>query len=123
MEFNDNKAIYIQIAEHICEHIMLGTWREEDKLPSVRELAIQLEVNPNTVMRTYDFLQQKNIITNKRGVGFFVTTESLQHVQTYRKSVFLEEELPQLFRNIYLLDISLEELKTRYQRFIDENFK
>ncbi|KGE16189.1 GntR family transcriptional regulator [Sphingobacterium deserti] len=123
MEFNDNKAIYIQIAEHICEHIMLGTWKAEEKLPSVRELAVQLEVNPNTVMRTYDLLQQKNIIANKRGVGLFVTKESLQHVQTYRKSIFLEEELPQLFRNIYLLDISLEELKTRYQGFIDENFK
>ncbi|TDS11680.1 GntR family transcriptional regulator [Sphingobacterium paludis] len=122
MEFSDNKAIYIQIAEHICEHIMLGTWKEEEKLPSVRELAVQLEVNPNTVMRTYDLLQQKEIIANKRGVGFFVTKDSLKQVQTYRKNIFLEDELPQVFRNIYLLDISLEELKKRYQDFVDENF-
>lgn len=122
MDFNSNKAIYLQIAEHVCEHIMLGTWKEEEKIPSVRDLAVQLEVNPNTVMRTYDLLQQKSIIANKRGIGFFLTPDALQEVKAYRKAMFLEEELPQLFRNIYLLDIGLEELQKRYQIFIEQNF-
>jgi len=122
MDFSANKAIYVQIAEHVCEHIMLGTWKDEEKVPSVRDLAVQLEVNPNTVMRTYDLLQQKAIIANKRGIGFFLTTDAVAQVKAYRKAMFLEEELPQLFRNIYLLDISLEELQKRYQTFINENF-
>lgn len=122
MDFNANKAIYVQIAEHVCEHIMLGTWKNEEKVPSVRDLAVQLEVNPNTVMRTYDLLQQKAIIANKRGIGFFLTTDAVAQVKAYRKAMFLEEELPQLFRNIYLLDIGLEELQKRYQTFINENF-
>ncbi|MFD2970250.1 GntR family transcriptional regulator [Sphingobacterium bambusae] len=122
MDFSANKAIYVQIAEHVCEHIMLGTWKDEEKVPSVRDLAVQLEVNPNTVMRTYDLLQQKAIIANKRGIGFFLTTDAVAQVKAYRKAMFLEEELPQLFRNIYLLDIGLEELQKRYQTFINENF-
>lgn len=122
MDFNSNKAIYLQIAEHVCEHIMLETWKAEEKIPSVRDMAVQLEVNPNTVMRTYDLLQQKSIIANKRGIGFFLTADAKREVKAYRKALFLEEELPQLFRNIYLLDIGLDELQQRYQAFIAHHF-
>lgn len=123
MDFNPNKAIYLQIVDHICEQILLNTWSVETKIPSVREMAVELGVNPNTVMRTYDFLQQHNIITNKRGVGFFVTADSLSQIKKYKKEVFMKEDLPQVFKNIYLLDISLEELKDKYQSFIVDNYK
>ncbi|WP_367209781.1 GntR family transcriptional regulator [Sphingobacterium sp. R2] len=122
MEFNANKAIYLQIAEYVCDHILLATWKVDEKLPSVRELAIQMEVNPNTVMRTYDMLQQKEIIANKRGIGFFLTQESVKNVKLYRKAIFLEEDLPLFFRNIYLLEIGLDELEQRYRRFVSQNF-
>ncbi len=123
MDFNPNKAIYLQIVDHICEQILLNTWSVETKIPSVREMAVELGVNPNTVMRTYDFLQQHNIITNKRGVGFFVTADSLSEIKKYKKEVFMKEDLPQVFKNIYLLDISLEELKDKYESFIVDNYK
>lgn len=123
MDFNPNKAIYLQIVDHICEQILLNTWSVETKIPSVREMAVELGVNPNTVMRTYDFLQQHNIITNKRGVGFFVTADSLSEIKKYKKEVFMNEDLPQVFKNIYLLDISLEELKDKYQSFVVDNYK
>lgn len=123
MDFNPNKAIYLQIVDHICEQILLNTWSVETKIPSVREMAVELGVNPNTVMRTYDFLQQHNIIMNKRGVGFFVTADSLSEIKKYKKEVFMKEDLPQVFKNIYLLDISLEELKDKYQSFIVDNYK
>jgi len=122
MIFNPNKAIYLQIAEHVCEQIVLEKWPSEVKIPSVRDLAIQLEVNPNTVMRTYDLLQQKGIINNKRGIGFFVAAEAIKQVKRYRKALFMQDELPQLFRNVYLLDIDFDELKTLYKEFVDLNF-
>src|SRR5690606_39542667 len=78
MNFSGNKAIYLQIAEHAFEQILLGRWSADEKIPSVRELAVQLEVNPNTVMRTYDFLQQMEVIYNKRGIGFFVADDALK---------------------------------------------
>lgn len=123
MEFRDNKAIYLQIAEYVCEHILLGKWKVEDKVPSVRELAVELEVNPNTVMRTYDLLQNMNIITNKRGVGFFVAEKAVAHVKSYRKAQFMDDELPSVFRNVYLLNIGFDELETRYNTFVEQNFK
>lgn len=123
MDFNTNKAIYLQIADHICEQIILREWLIDQKIPSVRDMAVQLEVNPNTVMRTYDLLQQKNIIYNKRGIGFFVSTESMIQIKDYRKTIFVDEDLPQFFKNMYLLDISLDDLKSRYEVFVQENFK
>ncbi|RZK40839.1 MAG: GntR family transcriptional regulator [Pedobacter sp.] len=122
MEFRDNKAIYLQIAEYVCEHILLEKWQVEQKVPSVRELAVQLEVNPNTVMRTYELLQNKNIINNKRGVGFFVSDDALEHVKNYRKTQFIEDELPTVFRNLYLLEVGFDELRDRYNSFVKETF-
>jgi len=122
MEFRDNKAIYLQIAEYVCEHILLGKWKGEEKVPSVRELAVELEVNPNTVMRTYELLQNKNIINNKRGIGFFITEDAIEHVKSYRKLLFMEDELPVVFRNIYLLNIGFDELEGKYKTFVKENF-
>lgn len=122
MEFSANKAIYLQIAEYVCDHILMETWKTNGKVPSVRELAVQLEVNPNTVMRTYDLLQQQEIIANKRGIGFFLTEDSVKKVKSYRKTIFLEEDLPPFFRNIYLLEIGLSELEQRYRQFVKQNF-
>ena len=122
MEFRDNKAIYLQIADYVCEHILLGKWNVDQKVPSVREMAVNLEVNPNTVMRTYELLQSKNIINNKRGIGFFVAEQAIANVKDYRKIQFIEEELPVVFRNVYLLNISFDELQTRYNIFVKENF-
>src|SRR3954467_631989 len=122
MEFRDNKAIYLQIADYVCEHILLGKWKADEKIPSVREMAVDLEVNPNTVMRTYELLQNKNIIMNKRGIGFFVGDNADTNVKNYRKVQFMDDELPTVFKNMYLLNIGFEELETRYTTFVKETF-
>jgi DNA-binding transcriptional regulator YhcF (GntR family) len=122
MEFRDNKAIYLQIADYVCEHILLKKWNVDQKVPSVREMAVELEVNPNTVMRTYELLQSKNIINNKRGIGFFVADDALSNVKAYRKMQFMEDELPVVFRNMYLLNIGFDELQIGYNTFVKENF-
>jgi DNA-binding transcriptional regulator YhcF (GntR family) len=122
MEFRDNEAIYLQIAGYVNENILLGKWPPESKIPSVRELAGELQVNPNTVMRSYEFLQNLEIIHNKRGIGFFISGDSLEKVKNYKKEKFLEAELPAFFRNIYLLDINLEEITNRYKDFKSQNF-
>ena len=69
MEFKEKQAIYLQIGEHISETILRKQWEEGEKIPSVREMAMSIEVNPNTVMRTYSYLQDRGIIFNKRGIG------------------------------------------------------
>ena len=81
MNFKESKAIYLQIADRICDEILLGQFGEEERIPSVREYAAIVEVNANTVMRSFDYLQSQNIIYNKRGIGYFVSTGARQHSQ------------------------------------------
>lgn len=121
MHFHSNKAIYIQIADLICEKILSETFKEEERIPSVRELAIDLEVNPNTVMRTYEYLQDLDIISNKRGVGFFVNTDSIERVTTYLRKEFMEQELPNLFKNMKILAINISEIDKLYQQYLQNN--
>ncbi len=118
MQFNNNgQAIYLQIADYICEKILLKEWKPEDKVPSVRELAMQLEVNPNTVMRTYEFLKQQEIISDKRGIGYFVTPQAVDNAAAYRKTEFLEKELPTVFRIMNMLGLEPEHLALRFENF------
>lgn len=123
MEFRENEAIYLQIAAYISEHILLGKWAQDEKIPSVRELAVQLEVNPNTVVRAYEFLQNKEVIYNKRGIGFYPSEDAGEKIKVYSRERFLGQELPELFRNMYLLDIKMDELEKRYEQFKTENYQ
>jgi GntR family transcriptional regulator len=120
MEFNDNEAIYLQIAGYVGENILRQQWPPDQKIPSVRDLAAELQVNPNTVMRTYELLQSQGVVYNKRGIGFFVDPDASQKVRAYRRERFLQHELPAFFNTISLLDISLTELQQRYAQFKEE---
>jgi GntR family transcriptional regulator len=123
MDFREGQAIYLQIAEYVCEQILLKQWPLGSKIISIRDLAVAIEVNPNTVQRAYDFLQQHEIIINKRGVGYFIEANAIQLVIAFRKEQFIENELSIVFRNMYLLNISTEEIETRYKKFIEQTFK
>ena len=117
MQFRETQSIYLQIADYVCEKILLKEWPPGERIPSVRELAVQLEVNPNTIMRTYEFLQQENIIFNQRGIGFFAAGDALEQATRYRRDGFVEKDLPQVFRSLFLLGMDPEELKPLYQQF------
>lgn len=123
MDFRDNEPIYMQIAAYVSENITLDKWEAEQKIPSVRDMAVELQVNPNTVARTYDFLQSQEVIYNKRGIGYFVSIDAKSKVKSYRKERFLQQELPEFFKNIFLLDISLEEIEKRYKAFKTQNYQ
>ena len=123
MEFRENEAIYLQIAAYIGEFIMLEKWADEQKIPSVRELAVDLQVNPNTVVRAFDFLQSREVIVNKRGIGFFIAPDAKNKIRAYSKERFLGQELPEFFKSIFLLDISMEEIKALYEHFKQENYQ
>ncbi|HMR91620.1 MAG TPA: GntR family transcriptional regulator [Chitinophagaceae bacterium] len=118
MQFQDSgQAIYLQIADYICEKVLLKEWGAEDKIPSVRELAVQLEVNPNTVARTYEFLKQQDIIYDKRGIGYFISANGSKNAMQYRKQEFTEKEMPAVFRIMHMLGLEPEDLKSRFEKF------
>ncbi len=123
MNFSENQSIYLQITEFVKEQILLGNWKTEEKIPSVRDLAADLQVNPNTVMRAYDLLQQEGIIYNKRGLGNYVSQDAGEKILTSRRDRFLQSELPALFRNLSLLNIRFDEMERLYKKFTEENPK
>ena len=122
MDFRDKQAIYLQIGEDVFEQILLKKYPLGEKVPSIRELAVALEVNPNTVQRTYDFLQQKEIILTKRGIGYFVADDAESKILVLRREQFIETELPNVFRNLHLLKIDFEEMKAKYEQYVQQNF-
>lgn len=105
MEFNEHKPIYLQISDTICDKILGDEWREEERIPSVRELGITLGVNPNTIMRTYDHLQSIEIIYNKRGVGYYVTAGAKATIISLQREQFIKEELPKITKRMNLLGL------------------
>ncbi|MCE6991425.1 GntR family transcriptional regulator [Dyadobacter sp. CY323] len=121
MEFRDKQSIYLQIADHICEGILQGKWQEGERIPSVRELAVLMEVNPHTILRSYEFLLNKDIIFNKRGLGYSASNSARALILAYRKQRFMEKELPVFFSSLVLLEISIEEIKARYNEFMVKN--
>ena len=105
MDFKENKPIYMQIVDKICSEIVTGKFPVNERIPSVREYGASLEVNANTVVRSYDFLQNKDIIFNKRGIGYFVSADAKERIQEAQRKIFLEEELPLILRKMELLGI------------------
>ena len=81
--------------------------------------AAEVEVNANTVARSFDYLQTREIIFNKRGIGYFVANGAKDTIRTLRKKEFVEESLPELFRKMALLDISIDDVNTLYKRYCD----
>lgn len=121
MEFNENQAIYLQIADYFCENILQKKWQEGEKIPSIREIAVQVEVNPNTAMRTFNYLQDKGIIFNKRGIGYFVADNGFEKTLELKKEQFVNEELPQVFRTLELLRMSFNDLEKQYEIYKQKN--
>ena len=114
MIFNSDKAIYVQMADRLCDEILADKYHDDDRIPSVREYAVLLEVNTNTAVKAYDELARTNIIYNKRGLGYFVTKGAKKQIMKERKLAFMKETLPELFRQMHLLGITLEDVKVAY---------
>ena len=121
MIFTNDKAIYIQMADRLCDEILADKYKDDDRIPSVREYAVLLEVNANTVVKAYDELSRANIIYNKRGLGYFVTPGAKKQIMKERKQEFMKERLPELFRQMQLLDITLEDVKSAYAATFGDN--
>lgn len=118
MDFSESKAIYQQIADYVCEQVLMGRWKENDRILSVRELGVQLEVNPNTVLRAYDFLQRFGIISNRRGIGYFASEDAIARIKELRREKFVNRELPRIFQEMELLGMNISELKEYYDGFL-----
>lgn len=117
MDFKDDRPIYLQIAALVCEDILSEKWKIPGKIPSVRDLASELTVNPHTVLRAYEYLELNKIVENKRGVGFFISDNSVKEILKSRRKLFYKEYLPQFFKMLESLEISISEINLLYKEF------
>lgn len=116
MEFGDHKTIFLQIRDWLVDQILTGKLAPGDRIPSVRELAADIEVNRNTVMRSYALMEQEGIIDNRRGIGFFVSDQARQRLATDEKAQFIRDELPKLVHQAKVLKMTLSD----FQPLIDQ---
>ena len=110
MTFTNEKAIFLQMADRLCDEILAGTYRGDDRIPSVREYAVMLGVNTNTAVKTYELLAREGVIYNRRGMGYYVSPDARQQILERRRAEFREQTLPELFRQMSLLDIDIAEI-------------
>ena len=120
MDFKETKGIFQQIADNICDRILSGNLPIGSKIPSVREQAATLGVNHNTIMRTYMELQRDEIISNKRGVGYFVAENAPEQIRAMRKKEFFEQVLPEFIHQIELLKITRTDVQNLIEK-LEEN--
>ena len=123
MIFKENKPIYLQIADRIMDEILNNTYPEGERIPSVREYAATVEVNANTVVKSFDYLQSDEIIFNKRGLGYFVAEGAVQKILSNRKKTFINDELPEMFVKLKQLDISMNEVQTMFRDWLKSQKK
>ncbi|WNS74411.1 GntR family transcriptional regulator [Bacillus sp. DTU_2020_1000418_1_SI_GHA_SEK_038] len=115
-EFQASKPIYIQIVDKINQQIARGELLPGNKLPSVREMAIQTGVNPNTIQRTYSELERMEIVETKRGQGTFVT-ENTNQIKDLKAKLQMDI-IEAFFNNMKELGFSEEEMVSGLQFYI-----
>lgn len=116
MDFTSDKPIYRQIIDFSFGQILTGVWAAGERVPSVRELSVQLSVNSHTVLKAYEYLQAEGIIVPRRGMGFYLTADAMDHVNQVRRREFFDTTLDRLFKEMDLLGISIDEVVAHYNR-------
>jgi GntR family transcriptional regulator len=110
MEFKPNYPIYLQVADYICEGLLKGDWRNGDKLPALKDLAVTTSVNPNTVIKALGYLVDNQILNTQRGVGYFITDNARAITMEMKRRQFIDEVLPGVFASMDLLGLRPEDL-------------
>lgn len=110
IEFDNNQPIYLQIMNYIKGEIITGKLKPGDKIPSVRELAAELQINPNTVQRTFQELERETIVETRRGMGRYVTG-SEETILTVKKEM-AQDVLDRFIRGMQELGFQGEDILT-----------
>ncbi|MDR2117946.1 MAG: GntR family transcriptional regulator [Tannerellaceae bacterium] len=118
MNYSNSQSIFIQIADRICDRVLNGKYLPDSRISSIRELSAEMEVNPNTVMRSFERLQRHGIIYNKRGVGYFISPEAKAKIHDLRHFHLMDEVLPSVFKEMDLLGIGLDELTHAFHSYL-----
>ena len=116
MHYKPNYSIYLQVADYMCEKILTESWKNSEKIPSLRELSMETSVNPNTVVKSLNWLQDHGILQTRRGIGYFLTDTALEKTVELKRNQFIREDLPEVFTNMKLLNVGMEEFRELFEQ-------
>lgn len=116
MTFTDGLPIYVQMAERLCDEIAAGVYGDNERVPSVREYSALLGVNCNTTVKAYDLLVQRELIYNRRGMGFYVAVGAAKKIVSWRRSEFMEQTLPDIARRMHALGVTPADVEQAYRQ-------
>ncbi|MEG2494924.1 MAG: GntR family transcriptional regulator [Mucinivorans sp.] len=116
MKFIDNEPIFVQIAHRVEQDIASGKWSEGERIPSTRDLAIELAVNPATVIRAYERLTEQSLIESQRGLGYFVSQGAVQRIRNLRRSEFLNHTISEFINAMHRVGVSVDEVIERLKQ-------
>lgn len=117
-QFEASKPIYMQIAEHVFQDIVRGEIAPGDKLPSVRDMAIQSGVNPNTIQRSYSEMERLGVVETKRGQGTFVVAD--ETIVPQLKHRLQHDIMSQFVKSLQDLGYSKEDMVVGLKQFLEE---
>lgn len=109
-QWNERDPIFLQIRDQIVGMILGNSLREDEQLPSVRQVAAEYSVNPITVMKAYQLLADEGVLDKRRGLGMFIQDGARERLLEQERRRFLDEEWPRILRRVEELGLSLDDL-------------
>jgi len=110
VSWNDQQPIFIQIRQLIINLILSGAAKPEQALPSVRQVATEMAVNPLTVTKAYQSLVELGVVEKKRGLGMFLTPDARKKLLAHERQKFLAEDWPRIIAQIKSLELDFSDL-------------
>lgn len=120
-DFSADKPIHVQILDYCMDRISAGEWVPGERIPSVKELSVTMVVNPRTVMRAYEALEERGIIFQRRGLGFYVALEAVDKVMSERRREFDEVALPAFLARLRQAGFTIDDLIEKLTAMNNEN--
>lgn len=120
MQFRDDKPINAQIADLIIEKLLLNGYREQKRISSVRDLAVELGVSPNTVNIAYAYLQEQGLIYMKRGMGYFIADGAVKRARDLKCQELFCGKLRDIYQQMKLLQLSFADLQRELEKIAAE---
>jgi len=121
INFEDERPIFLQVAEGIEDGILVGAYEEEGQVPSTTEISITYKINPATALKGVSRLVEEGILYKRRGLGMFVAGGAIEKVRQKRKAAFSDQYVAPLTREARRLGISRGETVELIERsFRDE---
>ena len=121
LNFEDERPIFLQIAQEIEQSILVGAYQEEEQVPSTTEISLTYKINPATALKGVNRLVEEGILYKRRGVGMFVAKGAVQLVREKRKGAFYQQYVTSLTREAKRLNLTSGEIIQLIERSYRES--